>query len=244
MRREDSIYIVKGKTNSALINLGTYEMRAISNAQLEGLGDDVELEADLSDYIVPEISAYQKQILDIRLSKSCESKQDFSFLNAFVQDGAAYLNVRIICPEKADLSIQCVRRVIDWVNKNIYHFGIVILITTDYDKELFSDYFSSYSVGLRPTELLEEKLHTPILRSSPNSIFISQKNNLYHYSRDTVEINEEEVVFTDHDQFNIPKAKIENCKDCEYRLTCYDTRRVEEIDGKYYYKSTCKNELD
>lgn len=243
MKRKDAIYIVKGKEKSALINLGTYELRAISNVQLAQLGEEIDLEENLSDFITPDIDAYHKEILDIHLSKACDAQRDFSYLEDYIKEGTAYLNVRVICPE-AILSLACVRALVDWINKTIYHFGIVISIAEAYDREQYSNYFSMCQIIKRQAIEADEKPYEPTFLTTPKAIFISKHNNLYHYSRDTLKVNDKRVLLVDHEQFNIPKSTIENCKDCAFRLTCLDQREVYQMDGKYHYASTCQREVE
>ncbi|MBL4648110.1 MAG: hypothetical protein JKY03_00135 [Aureispira sp.] len=245
MKTKDPIYIVKGKTKSALINLETKELRSISNIQLNQLTDDVDLEENLLDYTVPDVSVYQKEILDIKLSKECGLKRDFSFLNPYIKDGTAYLNVRTFCPEEKEVSIAFIQALTTWINDTIFHFGLIIFIPELYpNKEQFFNYFSAYRLLSKKTTPPNPPIYKPMFHSSPNSILISQKNNLYHYSRDTLVIDGATAQLIDHNLFNIPKSKIENCKDCEFRLTCFDLREVQQVDGKYHYTSTCQHELD
>lgn len=245
MKTKDSIYIVKGKTKSALINLGTQELRSISNIQLNQLTTDVDLEENLLDYILPDVSVYQKEILDIRLSKECYLEKDFSFLGNYIKDGTAYLNVRIFCPKEQEISIETIQALITWINDTIFHFGLVIFIPEEYSsKEAFFNHFSTYKLLSKKSQKINQSTYKPIFHSSPTSIFISQNNNLYHYSRDTLNIDGTTIQLIDHDQFNIPKSKIENCKDCAFRLTCFDLREMQYRNGKYHYNSTCQYESD
>ncbi|BDS15418.1 hypothetical protein [Aureispira anguillae] len=243
MKRKEAIYIVKGKQKSALINLGTYELRVISNVQLEQLEEHVELEENLSNFITPDIDAYHKEILDIRLSKASDALSDFSYLDDYIKDGTAYMNVRVICPEEV-IPLDRVKALIDWINKRIYHFGITISISDAYDRTLYDNYFSVYKVIQRKRIKADKTSYEPIFLSSPKAIFISKENNLYHYSRDTLAVNGNHIQFIDHEQFNIPKSNIENCKACAFRLTCLDQREVYQIEGNYRYDSICQREVD
>lgn len=242
MKHKEAIYIVKGKTKSALINLATCELRAIANSQLEQLADDIDLGENLSDFIIPDINAYTKEILDIRLSKNCDQQNDFSYLNDCIKDGVAYMNVRIICPDEV-ISIDTIKALIRWINQRIYHFGILISISELYDVELFYNTFPTYRMIHRRIIAADQAEHKPIFISTPKAISISQQNNLYHYSRDTVLVDVNEVSFKDHESLNIPKSKIENCKDCAFRLTCFDSREVQYSNGIYHYESDCQHEL-
>lgn len=240
MKEKDSIYIVQGKTKSALINLDTYEVRAITNRQLQQLTDQTDLEVDLSDYLSPHLTPPHKEILDIRLSETAVLEN----LQAYIKDGATYLNVRIFCPEQETIALEKLHGLIHWINETIFHFGLLIFIPEAYDEELFYKQLSPYEVIRTKTLPSDTSAYTPLLKGSPYSIHISKNNNLYHYSRDTLSIQGNTIQFTDHTPFNIPKSEIENCKDCAFRLTCIDTRQVQQIAEKYYYTSICQHELD
>ena len=243
MKTEDSIYIVKGKSKSALINLETREIRTLANTQLKQLADNTDLTASLARYIPPQLDIYQKEILDIKLQQLPQS-QNFNFLSQYFNDDIAYFNVRIFCPEKNPIALDPLQTLVTWINNNIFQFGIVIFISDAYPLEKFYTYFARYRVFNRESSNANNTPYQPMLYGSPNAIFISQKNNLYHYSRDTLLLDKDKVQFIDHDQFNIPKSNIEGCKDCAFRLTCFDLREVQQTDGKYHYDTTCLYELD
>lgn len=244
MKTKNSIYIVKGKTKSALINLKTQEMRSTSNNQLSQLHEDINLEENLLDYIVPQIDAYYKEILDIRLTKESIATKDFSFLNQYIKNGIAYFNVRIFCPEDHEISSEVISLLITWIHDTIFCFGLVIFIPEYYNSEPFSTRFSNYQIIRRREVLKTDSVYKPMFHSSPTSILVSKSNNLYHYSRDTLNINGNMAQLTNHNKFNIPKSQIENCKECAFRLTCFDLREVQQTNGKYYYENTCQYELD
>ncbi|MGH1335741.1 MAG: hypothetical protein ACRBFS_06400 [Aureispira sp.] len=244
MKSKESIYIVKGKGKSALINLGTQEIRSISNAQLNQLSDNITFEEDLSAYLFPTINAYQKEILDLRLSKIKNFEKMLKVLDDSIKTGTVYLNVRIFCPNEDPISLKEIQTLITWINETIFHFGIVVVIPEHYNKELFYKEFSAYRVILKKKPTAKTAIYQPVFRVSPNAIHVSKNNNLYHYSRDTIVIEENDIQLIDHDQFNVPKSNIENCKDCAFRLTCFDLRKVFQEGEKYYYNSTCQYELD
>lgn len=240
MDAENSIYIVKGKSQSTLINLKTFELRTISNQELDLLDTSVDLEEDISRLAPYQFNACEKEILDIKIFTNTIP----SNISSYVKEGMSYHNIRIICPPKKEIPFDILQSLIVQIDTSLFHFGIVILIPESYNKEIYTNHFSNYKVLTSTTNNTENTLYQPNLYGTPGAIFISKNNNLFHYSRDTLLINEEEIKLIDHDIFNIPKHKIENCKDCGFRLTCYDSREVYKSEGKYYYSTNCKYEED
>jgi len=238
LKTDHAIYIVKGKKRSALINLETLELRSVPNEKLDKLDSSVELEEDIAKLVPPENDVYDKQILEFKVS----NENGIKYLDSCLKDGMVYHNIRIICSAENEIQPKLIRQLISRINKSIYHFGIVILIPEKYNQEIFIEHFPDCKVLTSVGGQDEKELYEPWFYSTPSAILISGKNNLFHYSRDTIFLNHSGAVKLDHDDFNIPKHKIEGCKNCEFRLTCYDSREVQENDGRYFYNSTCKYE--
>jgi len=237
---ENSIYIVKGKSQSTLINLKTFELRSISNQELDLLDASLDLEEDISKLAIYQPSVCEKEILDIKISTTHVPFK----LSTYIKEGMSYHNIRIICPSEKEVSFDIIENLIDQINTTIFHFGIIILIPKSYNKETYTNHFGNCKILTSTPANTENTLYQPNFYVTPGAITISKNNNLFHYLRDTLIINEREIKLIDHDAFNIPKHKIENCKDCGFRLTCYDSRKVYESDGKYYYNTNCKYEED
>ncbi|MEL6557861.1 MAG: hypothetical protein AAFQ94_06720 [Bacteroidota bacterium] len=236
---EESIYIVRGGKRSALINLDTLELRAIENSRIDQLADHVEMQPNLNRLIKPTNNVYDKEILDIRLLQ----EHQLSDLDSHLRDGMVYHNVRILCPEDTLIHVDNVRTLAQLINQKIYHFGIIIFISDAYDTDHFKAVCRTEKVITYSKEDDDGNHFTPQLHSSARAIQISQSHNLFHYSRDTIMADGESVKFIDHDQYDVPKHQIEACKECEFRMTCYDSREVREDEmGRYYYDTICKYE--
>ena len=237
---EDAIYIVKGRKRSALINLQSFELRAIANERIAQLADDVEMEPDLSRYTKPQNDVYDKEILDIKLLR----KHPISEIDDHLRDGMVYHNVRIICPEDSLVEASYVKEIANLIHQKVYHFGVLVIISDAYDITHFKSVCRTEKVISYNSKRSEEQLFVPYFDSSPRCIQISKSHNLFHFSRDTLLADGETVQLIDHDQYDIPKHKIAACNECEFRLTCYDSRPVRQNGEKYYYDSVCKYELD
>ncbi len=233
---KESIYIVNGKNKSALINLATYEIRSIANIELSQLDDNILYEEDITKYINKKIDVFEKEILDIYISKETFNH----YPDIIISRGkVSYHNVRIVCNNtENEIKLSYIKSLIKWINEHIYHFGVVIVIYESYNIEKYKKELHPYKLIVRKKESKKRK-YRPKLYAFPTAIYISKKNNLYHYSRDSIFINEDGIEFLDHDVYNISKNKIENCKNCEFRLNCYDFREIHELNGKYYYDTSC-----
>ena len=240
MKEKDPIYVVKGQTKSALVHLEHCEIRTISNQQLDQLDANTSLAADLSPYYAPSMGIRQKELLDIRLTTATPP----ATLSPYLEVPAVYQNVRIFCPEPTPIGIEPLWTLIRWINKNIFHFGVMVFIPATYDQAYFQEQCAPFRVISTQAEQPQTTTHVPKFQGSPTAIHISKHHNLYHYSRDTLAIEEGQIQFINHDPFDVPKHQIENCKDCAFRLTCIDTRVPHQIDERYYYTSICPHELD
>lgn len=236
---DDEIYIVKGKKRCALINLNTSELRTLPLEKLGLLEKSTRLNVDIPKFLIKDDNICNKELLDIKIKK----KTDLNKLYKYIDNRKTYYNVRLICESTNQIQLSYIKSLVLFINKYLYHFGVVIFIPNSYTKSTFIEYFKNYEIFTFEPDNQKKEIYNPSFYVSLKAIHISKENNFFHFSRDTIILNGNKTKWIDHDVFNISKNKIEGCRDCEFRLSCYDKREPYIKDGKYFYKSKCKYEL-
>lgn len=226
------IYLAKGNSRSALIDMESGEVRTIPNKDLN-LSDEEPNEVEQRIFLHG-VNCFDYELMDVHFNEVPTSEELKSYLPKLP---GAY-NIRIFIKDQPESATNEVLQSIRIISEHVYHAGMV-LIADDVKLRETIEKECNWVKVLEMSAQSDSTYHQPVFLPTPYAIKLARKSNLFHHGRVTVSFKNSTVSIDDHRPYDIPKHEIAVCKACEFREICYDARIPVIQDQNYFYETEC-----